>query len=203
MTEPTTVRLCRANLPSGTVCGTYTGVSRSVAQRRWRNLVESHGYRPDVVGARVWHSFESTRTHEEIQIEREQIAAVFRVCISELFDPGDGTADEPWPRCFWYEGVPEWAEMELLGCRGSLCDGTHEYRTIVSDETWGPRYTPIGWERVEAYFSSGETECRCKYERETGEDTGKPDPDCPLCEGNGYIYIGDGMAEVVYRRLED
>lgn len=116
--------------------------------------------------------------------ETQQIAEVFGLTGGEL-------SDTPWvePDGFasywWYEGVPEWAEEDHAV-------DSHEYRTSVRDIMFGTP-TPEGWEHVASYRSSGECECR-------HEDFGIAGQDCPLCEGDGFIYLGDGWAEVVYRR---
>ena len=47
------------------------------------------------------------------------------------------------------------------------------------------------------YTSSGESECWW-----CGPGTGNEgdQSECKLCEGDGYVYLGDGWREVVYRR---
>lgn len=102
----------------------------------------------------------------------------------------------------------------------SVCEGAgrfdHEVRTAVLFCLWGVPEAPEGWVQIGMYSSSGEVECMncgpgtdwdgsrdqkiAEIDNPGGTNTcyqGKPD--CPLCEGSGYIYIGDGYAEVVYQ----
>lgn len=128
----------------------------------------------------------SMMTDEEI--EREQIKAVFFLDDSEL-------EDEPWGDIqYWYEGCPSY-----LGTPDYTDMYSREYRTGVQCLLYaGELKAPEGWEIMSSYTTSGERVCCCEGPR---FDT--PNPDCPLCEGDGLIYIGDGWAEVVYRALED
>lgn len=115
---------------------------------------------------------------------------------------------EPYRCTYWYEGVPEYAEESFPELNHhDIYSTTHEYRTIVRDVTFGspPERTIDGWERVATFTSSGETECpeRGGYAWVPTVDEGSGP--CYLCEAkpgeeHGYIYIGDGWAEVVYRR---
>lgn len=116
-------------------------------------------------------------------LERERVEVVFRLTGGELHDRHPKFPDE-WDDVFayWYEGTPEYAEdLDDTDCR-----------TAVVDCLYGFPDVPEGWEQVAAFSSSGETQCLC----EGGE------PECPLCEGDGTVYLGDGWHEVVYRRVE-
>jgi hypothetical protein len=135
-------------------------------------------------------------TPERHAQETAQIAEVFGLTGGEL-------ESEPWRSTaiketsgtlyevnsfWWYEGAPEWSELAK--------DTSFEYRTQVRDILFGEPETvlqPGDWQLVATYLNSGETECH-------HADAGIADADCPLCEGDGFIYIGDGWAEVVYRR---
>mgnify|MGYP001606612710 CR=1 FL=1 len=134
---------------------------------------------------------------DEAQIERQRIEMVFGLTGGELGnEPWTYTADgvdTAFP--YWYDGAPDYVErhdVSDLHCR--------EYRTAVVDELCGLSDTPNGWERRMRFASSGETECGCKQDE---SHDGEPDPDCLLCEGDGIVYIGDGWAEVVYRKRDD
>jgi hypothetical protein len=153
------------------------------------------------------------------QIRRSQIEIVFALGGGELHVPHDQFPD-PWVGLieFWYLGAPNYAE-ELKGakritcpaCGGTGehdhddgdcagCDGagtvTMEMRTAIQDCLFGFPDPPEGWERIAAYRSTGEAECwACGAGGE-----GEPDPACQLCDGGGFVYLGDGWHEVVYRR---
>jgi len=117
---------------------------------------------------------------------------------------------------FWYEGVPDYAG-------GDFKDQYHprvEYRTAVYDRSCGH----IGpddliedddgsiWRCVAWFASSGEVQCPL-WDNDEGdhlvkdEDCKNPDmPDvCYLCEHDvhgdehGYIYLGDGWGEGVFK----
>jgi hypothetical protein len=70
-------------------------------------------------------------------------------------------------------------------------------------------YDPAGaWIRVGRYASSSETECPGQHEDEGSivrADHCVGGDRCPLCEEkigeeHGYIYMGDGCSETLYRR---
>ena len=132
------------------------------------------------------------------EIEREQIKAVF--CLG-----GGELEDEPWGDVqYWYEGCPSY-----LGTPDYTDRYSREYRTGVQCLLYaGELKAPEGWEIMSSYTTSGECECGCQHtvyqaKLDKGVSDDAPDPDCPVCEGDGLIYIGDGWAEVVYRALED
>lgn len=112
---------------------------------------------------------------------------------------GEELAKEPWGDFnFWYEGAPGFSDVP------AWCD-EWEYRTAFVDELLGRAPTPEGWERVMAYAHSGEAPCPwqgCDLREEV----------CSLCEceaiqgrhpSDGWLYIGDGWREVVYRRRRE
>lgn len=140
---------------------------------------------------------------------------------------GAGEVDEP-------SGADDDADPGPFECR--TCEGlgnvSVEYRTVIVDEMYGRADTPTGWERVDAYHSSGESECwwdgpgtddehvearearqqrakqrqRQQYEGTvpTPAEAAQAEEDeescCKLCDDDGFVYIGDGWFEVVYRR---
>lgn len=123
------------------------------------------------------------------EVECMQVEWVFVLTSGELCEPVEG-----WPFAYWYEGPPKWCEHDFedrYDC---------EYRTAIECRIFhNPDYHkgPEGWTEVACFVSSGETECPCRYD--DGEED-KPKPDCKLCDGGGYIYLGDGWCEVVYKR---
>lgn len=126
------------------------------------------------------------RKFTEQELERIEIENVF--CLG-----GGELATEEWEGFrYWYEGAPEYATEYTH-------DFDHTYRTVLADCMFGAPDAPDGWEQVASYASSGEADCWW-----CGEGTGNEDQrkDCPLCEGGGYVYIGDGWAEVVFREIE-
>lgn len=134
----------------------------------------------------------------EEELEAERIMCVFGLGGGEL-------SDEPWDGVckYWYEGVPEYAEEFGSARYGSYDtdeDGNlWEYRTALLNELYGYFDTPPGWERLARYNNSGERDCWW-----CGPGTGNEDErdGCLLCEGDGYVYLGEGWGEVVFRRKE-
>jgi len=154
--------------------------------------------------------------------EREQIELVFGLGGGEL-------SDEPWtyeytpklygykgeddsPRKgvyhYWYECAPEYSGDHALipvgATQGSYDEDDEgnlwEWCTAITNVTFGPARVPIGWEFVAQFVSSGEAQCLCVgCEDLTDEDRAE----CPVCEGSGIVYLGEGMAEVVFRRLDE
>lgn len=143
--------------------------------------------------------------------ERAQIQEVFGLTGGELeSEPWDLPCTDAYGKlqsfhcAYWYEGVPEWAGSDFPDVDG---DTTHEYRTVVRDVTFGPppEYTLDGWERVKVYSNSGEVECPYRQVNPGEEVQAAGTDPCPLCEEpldqpHMYVYIGDGWAEVIYRR---
>ena len=128
----------------------------------------------------------------DIDLDRERIACVFGLGGGELHVPHPEFRDEwdgPKGIAHWYEGVPDYAT--------DLAD-LDDARTAILDCMFGVPEPPPGWKVVASFASSGEAECWC------GEGGGDDDrEECPLCEGDGIIYIGDGWREVVMvRELE-
>lgn len=126
---------------------------------------------------------------------------------------------ERWTFRYHYDGVPEYADGDFADRHGFGVD----YCTVVRDCMFGELPEVLHdrgstWHRVASYQSSGEMECPRGHDGVPGAIVGaepwraewkgeRPleDPDrCPLCEEergqpHGYVYIGDGWCEVVYR----
>jgi len=128
-------------------------------------------------------------------IEREAVEMVFGLGGGELHEHNENFPDE-WDERFqyWYEGKPDYLSLTELGANLDT-----ELRTAVCNCLFGWPKEPPGWVQVMGCSSSGETTCDCRYEHE--DET--PIRDCPLCEGDELIYIGDGWCEVVYKRAEE
>lgn len=130
----------------------------------------------------------------ERRIEREQVANVFSLGGGEL-------SEKPWGRFrHWFDGPPSWAGRTEYP---DMYDGEVEYRTVLICEMYGEHDTPNGWRRLNTYRSSGEADCWwCGDGTDyVSEHKGEHDPKCKLCEGSGYVYLGDGWGEVVYKRV--
>lgn len=145
----------------------------------------------------------------EKEVERIQVECVFGLGGGELHIPHPRFPDE-WDGSirYWYEGPPEYYEAELRHL------GDEEYRTAIQDCMYGQPDVPVGWKLIAQFRSSGERECwwcrpgtdwdKSEDQAQTpgGTNTGyRGDPKCQLCEGSGYVYLGDGMCELVYRRI--
>lgn len=112
---------------------------------------------------------------------------------------GEELADEEWEGFdYWYDGAPSYSEFP------EWCN-EWEYRTAFVDELLGRAPTPEGWERVASFSHSGEAPCPWQ-----GCDLGEEV--CSLCEQiaesarhpyEGWLYIGDGWREVIYRRRRE
>lgn len=151
--------------------------------------------------------------------DRACIELVFGLTGGELADEPwviEREGDNPWVNHFWYENVPEWAESEFPEWP------IRNYRTIVRDTMFGaPPDRLETWTKVATYMNSGETECPGRQEDSFSTPKGvhfeKSANDVPLvradqCDGgnrcyyceekigdeHGYIYLGDGWAEIVY-----
>jgi hypothetical protein len=156
-------------------------------------------------------SEEDVETAEAV-IEKEQVEWVFGLTGGEL-------SDEPWlvavenhgeeeARTFvyWYEGVPEYAAED----HKDRFDEGVQYRTIVKDcSCLVPMHEKLRdeqgeWVLVRTFSSSGETECPAKNDDETKIAEKK----CLLCDADpgdehGFIYLGDGWLEAIYRNQEE
>ena len=135
----------------------------------------------------------------DIDLEREQIQCVFGLGGGELHVaderfPDEAGWDSPDGIAYWHEGVPEYVSLDELGLTFD-----DEVRTAILCGVYGLPDPPEGWEFVRAFTTSGE--CECWW---CGSGTGNEDQreECKLCEGDGYVYIGEGWAEVVYRKIE-
>ncbi len=132
--------------------------------------------------------------------ERAQVEQVFGLTGGELSDDPWIIADEKgqdWTFHFYYDFPPEYAERQF--------DYTaHTYRTVVRDNMFGePPDRFNGWTKKATFSNSGETECPYRNDPLTLVAT----ETCPLCEAligeeHGYIYIGDGWAEIVYQQVD-
>jgi len=111
---------------------------------------------------------------------------------------------------YTYEELPEWASSDYP----DRFDSDVHYRTIVVDCLFGgPPSTLIDGGRVyklaSSYQHSGERECPlADVERDDSDDheyaVKRP---CELCEAqdgeeHGYIYLGEGWCEVVYKCID-
>lgn len=114
----------------------------------------------------------------------DQLLMVFGLDQSEvdIVSQGSETVENPFLRS--YEGTPSYEQDPR-----DLYEEGVEYRTALTYEMFDRQDTPEGWERVARFNHSGETQCRCEGHA-----------DCPLCEGEGLVDIGDGWGETVYRR---
>ena len=161
-------------------------------------------------------------------IEREQVEIVFGLTGGELSDtpdPGfpftywyDGAPEYlerrlvetvEWCACHNTDNSEDCSE-----CNGR---GYYELRTTVVCCLYGYPTVPEGWEQVPMVFgSSGEAGClhcgpgsdwdgsapqtQAKASNSITNTGYRGNPECKLCEGSGYVYLGDGWCEIVYRR---
>jgi hypothetical protein len=152
-------------------------------------------------------------SESEARIERQQVEWVFGLTGGELDSKPLVCADDDGAEhtyAYHYDGVPEYAASDYDDVHSDNAD----YFTVVTDCLYGNPpdvlITSDGkrYAQVNAYMSSGETECPGMGDGNgkvsdgyTGPNGGKV---CVLCEADigddhGYIYIGDGWCEVVYR----
>lgn len=124
---------------------------------------------------------------KDMNLDRERIACVFGLGGGELHEPHPEFSDE-WDGVieYWYEGVPSYAS-ELRHLDGA--------RTAILDCLCGPPEPPPGWKQVASYSSSGEADCWWCGE---GTGNGHQCDTCGVCEGDRFVYMGDGWFEVVY-----
>jgi hypothetical protein len=151
-----------------------------------------------------------TTERTEAQIEREQIEYLFGLTGGELSDkPIDYIDADGNPGTFRYsfDDVPDYAQ----GMDGEFQDRGDryvEYFTAIDCLLYSPAKEEIKigkwvYTLVQTFTSSGETECPAKN---AGPDEDDPfaGVECYLCERSpgeehGYIYLGDGWSELVYR----
>ena len=168
-------------------------------------------------------------TEREAQIERECVEWVFGLTGGELMDrpwvvvtlrknPEDADVSdeemgEPYTNPYWYSGVPKWVAREIPH------QDVYDFRTIVRCVSHGGAYARLwdpftneAWELVETFTSSGETQCPL-HDVEDAPETAYENGRCVYCEAeritkrgedvtkHGHIYLGDGWAELVYRRV--
>lgn len=187
---------------------------------------EASGDTPEFVAA---NAAAEEAAAKEARIERESVEEVFRLTGGELetkpWEPwipahpldaddllriawhGFGPGSNQTIFRYWYEGVPDYVG------RNEFPDiHDTEYRTVVTDLLYqssvlaenGCLRDGAEWKRVRVFQSSGETRCPGAY-HEDGDEPVVDADGCPYCEEkpgeeHGYIYLGDGWAEVVYRR---
>ena len=122
----------------------------------------------------------------EKELDRVRVEAVFRLGGGEL-------NEEPWNGyAYNYDGIPGYAGDDLDQY------GPFDFMTVINFALFSKPKAIPGWERAASFYSSGETECTwCG--NSCGEERVATRPDCQLCGGDGYIYIGD-CTEVVFRR---
>jgi hypothetical protein len=108
---------------------------------------------------------------------------------------------------YWYQGTPDYSFDEPWN---SVPDQT--CRTVCEQELYGMAPETVTddegtWKVVARYTTSGERECpgqQCDPRGNESDGINREATDCPYCEAapgeeHGYIYIGDGWAEIVYR----
>lgn len=95
----------------------------------------------------------------------------------------------------WYQGAPDWAGLR----------DHQDMRTVIAfSEPDTEVYDRDGlWRLIARYHGSGEAECYlCGPGTEYADDHGsEPNPQCELCEGDGFVYIGEYI-EAVYALVE-
>lgn len=168
-----------------------------------------HGCPDEATVDRLASEAAATAAAEAARIERQCVEEVFCLGGGELYDTAWEAVDvdgEPAPQRYWYCDPPEYA--------GADFDDKHtaEYRTVVCCCLFGMPdeelfYRGRKWTRVGSYTSSGEAECRAGQDGD-GVDHAVTDERCPHCaeakgDAHGYIYLGDGWAEVVYRAEDE
>lgn len=160
----------------------------------------------------------------EQDLDRARVEVVFGLGGGELH-----VVDPAWPDEWdgkiewWYEGVPEYAvEMKNTGivtcttCEGTRVDpadgdsdcpsceglGHHERetRTAILNGAYGLPQPPHGWVQLAVFGSSGEAQCSWCGDGVVSDDEDDGQT-CKLRDGDHLLYLGDGWAEVVYRRL--
>lgn len=95
----------------------------------------------------------------------------------------------------WHEGAPDYAKSECREFAREVGANPWQIRTVLTSELYGEIATPRGWMRLAHYADSGERDCWW-----CGEGTGNEGDraKCKLCEGDGYVYLGDGWREIVF-----
>lgn len=143
---------------------------------------------------------------DECRINRESVECVFGLTGGELEDkPWVCTSDNgeiSQKFAFWYEGSPDYCKR----------DWSTETRTIIFEGLYSS--APITlvdgtgtWTKFASFTSSGECECphrNADDSEDTDAEIAEDDSTCELCgetdgDGHGFIYLGDGYSEVVYK----
>lgn len=144
----------------------------------------------------------------EQQRERSQVEVVFGLTGGELCEGAwqatERDSETVWTFHHYYEFPPEYAERDF--------DSTaHSFRTVVRSNMFGePPEQLAGWTKVATFGNSGEAECPGQHEETNlvrAEQCAEGSDRCFYCEAqvgeaHGYVYIGDGWAEVVYQLEE-
>jgi hypothetical protein len=133
----------------------------------------------------------------ERDIEREEVECVFGLTGGEL-------ADESWAgHKYWYEGIPDYAGEDFTDEYAEEV----RYRTIVCCYLFSSPPEKLESDEgsyclAKTYANSGETTCPGHSDQDNAGQV--VEEMCPLCEmkkgeAHGYIHLGDGWAEAVYR----
>ena len=135
-------------------------------------------------------------------IERQRLECIFTLGGGELHTPHADFPD-PWDNLApgWYEGAPDYYSNPDAP--------SWECRTLLG---WVQGPSEIdGWRLLETFMTSGEAECwfcghGTDWDGSDEQDKAPADtctgyrgnPECKLCEGSGYVYLGDGWYEAIY-----
>lgn len=133
----------------------------------------------------------------DIAIDRERMACVFGLGGGELDDETFWLGGKPYG--YTYEGLPHYVSAAELGI--DLYEEGRETRTVIA---YHAAELPAvdGWRQLARFASSGEADCwwcgaGCDPEEQAKRES------CPLCEGDGYVYIGEPWAEHVITRIRE
>lgn len=161
---------------------------------------------------------------DERSLQRQCIEEVFRVHGELETKPfmckeADDEDDEGRERefAYWYTGVPDYAHDDFED------RDDEEYITIILADCQAPNYLVVEkdgtrntWQFEESYASSGEVECPYRASGEPSDKeviTDHLEPSissslCPFCDekigdSHGFIYLGDGWCEAVYKFTDE
>jgi hypothetical protein len=203
---------------TGTVIATAERAGLGDLNGRWYQVRWDDGETMWVFSGSV--QTDSQAAAERASNEREQVEQVFGLTGGELMDVAwvpnyrtDGSALvgtaqwSPFTFTYWYQGVPDYVGESLQ------FPISQTYRTVCEQELYGKVPETVTddegtWKVVARYSTSGECECPSKNGSIPGiaDERGLNimETPCSLCGENpqsfhGYIYIGDGWAEIVYR----
>lgn len=145
-------------------------------------------------------------------IERERLEVLCRLETGTLHEPSPEYPDE-WDSFVqsWYEGIPDYISFsEWCNKYGNL--DQDECRTRIFDAIYGKPNEIPGWRIIESIREGGEAECpHCSWAKSVaaaaanGEGwaidhdmLGYETETCYLCDGDGHIYMGEGITQVIY-----